>query len=458
MVGRAQDEAMSSQASSPNPTGLLAGLRARLTTAPDWAFALWGGLFAFSVYFAMYAFRKPFSAATYDMVEGWTYGLDFKATIAAAQILGYALSKFLGVKIVSEMTAARRGAAIIILIALSEVALIGFAMAPAPLKVPMLFLNGLPLGMIWGLVFSYLEGRRLTDLLGAMLCASFIVSSGAVKSVGQILMNGYGVPEFWMPAVTGLLFFPVLVISVIMLSALPAPNAQDIAERVERKPMDGAQRRALLAAFGPGILLLVTAYVLLTVFRDFRDKFAADFWADLGILDAAGRLTASELPAAVVVLVIIGAMIFIKNNWRALNLNFAMVLGGFGFLGLSTFAFHQGWISPFMWMMTSGIGLYAGYVPFNCILFDRLIAASRMQANAGFLIYVADASGYAGTVALLLVRSVYTPEMNWPEVFIWLSYITAGVGVVFMIGADRYFRAKAKRHEGEAALNGVAAE
>ena len=52
-----------------------------------------------------------------------------------------------------------------------------------------MFMNGLFLGMIWGLVFSYMEGRRVSEVLGAVLCASFIVSSGAVKSVGVLLMQ-----------------------------------------------------------------------------------------------------------------------------------------------------------------------------------------------------------------------------------------------------------------------------
>ena len=50
-----------------------------------------------------------------------------------------------------------------------------------------MFINGLPLGMVFGLVMAYLEGRRQTEMLAAVLCASFIVSSGFVKSVGKWL-------------------------------------------------------------------------------------------------------------------------------------------------------------------------------------------------------------------------------------------------------------------------------
>ena len=66
-----------------------------------------------------------------------------------------------------------------------------------------MFLNGLPLGMIWGLVFGFMEGRRTSEVLGAVLCASFIVSSGAVKSVGKLLLAHWHVSPFWMPAAVG---------------------------------------------------------------------------------------------------------------------------------------------------------------------------------------------------------------------------------------------------------------
>jgi hypothetical protein len=57
-----------------------------------------------------------------------------------------------------------------------------------PYNVSFLFLNGLPLGMVWGAVFSFLEGRRFTELLGAGMASSFIASSGIVKATGRTLV------------------------------------------------------------------------------------------------------------------------------------------------------------------------------------------------------------------------------------------------------------------------------
>ena len=52
-----------------------------------------------------------------------------------------------------------------------------FAIVPPPYNVIFLFTNGLPLGMVWGMVFGYLEGRRFTEVLGAGLSVSFIFSA-----------------------------------------------------------------------------------------------------------------------------------------------------------------------------------------------------------------------------------------------------------------------------------------
>ena len=46
-----------------------------------------------------------------------------------------------------------------------------------------MFLNGLPLGMVWGLIVPYFEGRSGSDFMLVTLCISLIVGSGIVKDV-----------------------------------------------------------------------------------------------------------------------------------------------------------------------------------------------------------------------------------------------------------------------------------
>lgn len=414
-------------------------VRRALTRAHPAVFSLVAGLAGFCAYFSMYAFRRPFAAATFEGVAGWTFVLDYKVALVIAQVAGYALSKIIGVKVVSEIDPARRGVAILALIGASWLALIAFAVIPAPWNVAALFANGLPLGMIWGLVFGYMEGRRVSEVLGAILCASFILSSGVVKSMGAWLMQVQHVDRFWMPAATGALVLPLLLVSVWTLTQLPPPDAADEAARVRRAPMNAAERGAFFKTYWPGLVLLVVAYVQLTAFRDFRDNFAAELWKALGYGGEAGIFAASELPIAVIALGALAAIMVVRDNLKAVMIIHAVIAAGFALLGGSTLAYQAHLIGPVAWMICAGAGLYVAYTPFNAMLFDRLIAVSGRVATAGFLIYVADASGYLGSVALLLWRNFAAVNLAWLPFFILSAYATSALGLLCVGMAAAYF-------------------
>ena len=145
---------------------------------------------------------------------------------------------------------------------------------------------------------------------------------------------------------------------------------------MRRAPMDGAARVRFLRRYGLGLALLVFCYVLVTAIRDFRDNFAAEIWTALGFGHAAAVFTASELPVAFLSLTVLAVIIVVRDNTKALLVIHGVVMAGLFLLGASTLAFQAGLLSPLLWMILSGAGLYMAYVPFNAMLFDRLIAAS----------------------------------------------------------------------------------
>ena len=62
---------------------------------------LWASTAAFISYFCMYMYRKPFTAATYD---DWTlWDMDYKILLVIAQVIGYAISKFIGIRFISGL-------------------------------------------------------------------------------------------------------------------------------------------------------------------------------------------------------------------------------------------------------------------------------------------------------------------------------------------------------------------
>jgi hypothetical protein len=250
-------------------------------------FSTFAGLAGFAAYFSMYAFRKPFSVAIFGSVPGWHFALDYKIALVLAQVLGYAASKMIGVKVIAEVTPNKRAAAILVLIFMSWLALLLFAVVPAPWNVFAMFLNGLPLGLIW-----------------------------------------------------------------------------------------------------------------------------------------------------------VGVIIVVRDNVKALLVIHGVVFAGLLLLGLSTLAFQTGLLSPLAWMILSGAGLYMAYVPFNAMLFDRLIAASGTVGTAGFLIYVADTFGYLGSCALLLWRNFGLVQLDWLQVFTASAYGASIIGMILIGLSAIYFLRK----------------
>jgi len=415
------------------------GLTRWLRAAPRGVFVAYASGAAFAVYFAMYAFRKPFAAASFEGPSFLGTGLDRKTVFVIAQVVGYTLSKYLGIKVVSEVGAERRARALVALIGLAELALLLFAILPAEGQVLAIFLNGLPLGMVWGMVVRYLEGRRTSELLLAGLSTSFIVASGVVKDVGRWLMRDQGVGEDWMPFVTGLLFLPLFGVAVALLDQLPPPDAADVAARVARPAMTRAERRAFLSRFAGGLALLFAVYFFLTAYRDFRDNYGVEIFAELGYGEAPAIFTRTELPVAFGVLVAMASLNLVRDNRRGLAGAYAIMIGGAVMLLGGTWLFDQGLVDGATWMVLTGLGSYLVYVPFGSVLFDRLIATTGVAATAVFTIYVADALGYTGSVGVQLYRDLAQGDHTRLAFFRTFTLTLGAGGVVLLSASLIYF-------------------
>jgi MFS family permease len=411
-------------------------LKARLQRSPAWAFVLYVSLSAFVVYACMYGFRKPFTAASYDGIK--LFGISYKVVLVISQVLGYMLSKFYGIRFIAGMLPQKRVRYIILLILIAWAALLLFGIVPAPYNFIFMFINGLPLGMVWGLVFGFIEGRRTTELMGAILSTSFIFASGIAKTIGKGLIL-HGVNESWMPFVAGGAFVIPLLLSTWLLSQTPPPDADDIASRTVRLPMDKQQRKNFLRIFGLALIPIVTAYVMLTILRDFTEDFANELWSETGYKDKAEVFANTSTIVGLIVLAAIGGFFLIRNNYKAFQLNNVIIIGGFVLAAGSTVAFHFHLITPVVWIIAASAGLYLGYVPYNCFYFERMLAAYKIPGNVGFLIYIADAFGYLGTVVVLLVKEFVHIKYSWVDFFTGMFYVSAFAGILLVLLASVLF-------------------
>jgi len=123
-------------------------LRVKVANWPYGLLSAMAAMAAFGTYTSMYAFRKAFAAGTFSGQQ--YFHVDYKVWLVIAQVIGYTLSKFYGIKFISELKENQRAKSIFTLIGLAWLALLLFAVIPAPYNIVCLLLNGFPLGMIWG--------------------------------------------------------------------------------------------------------------------------------------------------------------------------------------------------------------------------------------------------------------------------------------------------------------------
>ena len=405
---------------------------------PEWVFILWMGGTALLSYSLVYALRKPFTAAEFEGLQ--IAGMDYKIIVSIIQLIGYVCAKLFGIKFISELKPQNRLKFIIGSAALSEASLLAFGLLPVPYNIIALFFNGLSLVCMWGVIFSFLEGRRTTDILASIMGVSMALSSGVAKSMGLYALNQLHVSEFWMPALVGALAFPLLCFMGWMMTKFPRPTAVDIAARSERVTLNGQQRWKLFRQYMPLLLLLFIANLMLTVQRDIKE----DFIVCIIDVSAISSWLFAKLDA-IATLVLLGTfalLAFCGNHLKVLCLLLGLSTVGTGILAL--LGTGQVQISTTLWLFLQTLCIDIAYLSFQTIFFERFIACFKVKGNVGFFIITIDFIGYVGTLALLLFKELKAPDVDWA---VFYNEMSVFVGVICCIAfvASAIYVVQAKR-------------
>jgi MFS family permease len=408
--------------------------------------ALYTSVVAFLTYASVFAYRKAFTVAAFDGMQIGTF--SYQTMLIISQVIGYMLSKFYGILFISSLRRTGRWITVSVLVGISWFCLLLFAVTPDWFGLICFFINGFMLGFLWGVIFSYVEGRRTTDLTGSVMAVSFIFAGGFSRSVGKWLMMEHAVPEKWMPFMTGAVFALPLAFFLFLIERIPPPDARDEQERTRRIPMKRQNRKELMQALGTGILLVTITYVFLTILRDIRDNYMANMWRELGYGSNYAIFTRTETITSIVVLLMMGSLVLVRRNMLALRLVHMVILAGFLLGGISSVLFITGRMAGASWMQLTGLGLYMAYIPFNSIFFERLIASFRMAANVGFLMYITDAFGYLGSVILMVTKESMKFDISWSNYFAWGVALFSVIGTVTIVSSLTWFNRRHKVLEG----------
>lgn len=393
---------------------------------------LWAGGAALLSYSLVYALRKPYTAASF---EGLTFmGSDYKVAVTTIQILGYVIAKFFGIKIISELKKENRFRFFVGSAILAELALVGFGLLEAPYNVAAMFVNGLSLGCMWGVIFSFIEGRKVTDILASLLGVSMVFSSGVAKSFGLFAMNEMQIDQFWMPAVIGGFALPLIVFMGYMLKRLPQPTAEDIALRNERVVLDGKGRVALFRKYAPILTLLFIGNFMLLVLRDIKEDFLVN------ILDMSNQsswlFARIDTIVTLIILGIFALFAFFRSNIRALLWLMTLVIAGCLTMTYVSFHYETLDLKPVTWLFIQSLSLYIAYLTFQTIFFDRFIACFRIKGNVGFFIALIDFIGYLGTVTLFSTKEFLNIELEWFALFNHIAgFVGATCSILFIVAS-----------------------
>ena len=241
-------------------------------------------------------------------------------------------------------------------------------------------------------------------------------------------MNTFNVTEYWMPFAVGTVCFPLLLISVYFLDIIPNPSSDDIKYRTKRILMNKEEQNKFLKKFFFGLFMIILFYGVLTVFREMRDAFASNYWEEVGFFNTA-IFTQTEIPIAIILTVLMGFVVFVKDNHTALNILYLIaVLGGLTMIG-STISYIYGYLSPIMWMIIVGTGLFMGYIPFSFIV-ERLISSLKISSTAVFVLYMCDSVGYFGTAGVFLYNNFSNTVISWNQMLTYTVLIT-GVSIIY---------------------------
>ena len=356
---------------------------------PDWLFVLWAGGTALLSYSLVYALRKPFTAAEFEGLQ--VYGMDYKIAVSIIQLLGYVSAKLLGIKYISELKPEGRLKFIIGSAALSEISLIAFGVLPIPYNIVALYFNGLSLGCMWGVIFSFLEGRRTTDILASIMGVSMALSSGVAKSLGLYALNQLHVSEFWMPALIG-------------------------------------------------------ANLLLTVQRDIKEDFIVCI-IDVQTISSWAFAQIDSI-ATFVLLAVFALLATTYNHLKVLCMLLILSTFGMGtlaFLGATEGNEH---IPTTIWLFLQSLCLDIAYLSFQTIFFERFIACFKIKGNVGFFIITIDFVGYLGTLGLLLFKEFCASHIDWASFYNHMSLFIGVACCLSFIASLIYMIYARKRKQG----------
>ena len=234
--------------------------------------ALWAWITSLSCagsYMLTYFWRYPvFMLPPAILHQPVLPSLDLQACLSLAFIIGFGAAKLPAAAIASSAFFFRNRLRVLLLLMTLSALIegLGLMVQTPAVMILAVFVSAFFSSWLWGMMLTYLEGRRATERHVAVATLCLIYAGNAARGTASAVLDA-GVPPAWMPAlVSGCAWLPACAL-LVLLDRSPKPSAADEAARCRRSPMDGAARRRFLMTWAGGLGTLILAYALLVGLR-----------------------------------------------------------------------------------------------------------------------------------------------------------------------------------------------
>ena len=340
-------------------------------------------------------------------------GLSYKTCLALAQTSGYAIGKVPSLLYSPKLPQSQLHRALVAILISAGLLVVLSCLTPPAASVVLITLACVCLAPTWSVLQRFLEGRRDTEAIVAVVSFSYIGGSGLCKGVAVDLTKVHGFTDGEAVAACALVGMGVGVAAAMGVAAQPPPSAADVAKRGRRHAMVSYRDelgQLVRGGFGPGILLIVAAYTLLGSLRAYRDYFQLELFAAVDLRQSSSLFATSESSISLFVLASSAGFGRFEDNTRALRWILRVAAPSALGIALLTHLHESGVLGGLSWMVGVGACTFLGYVPLGTMVHDRLLGAARYDSTSALLNLLMDASVLLGTVSILIYKDFFIED------------------------------------------------
>lgn len=304
-----------------------------------------------------------------------------------------------------------------------------FAVDSAFVRVASRFVGSLFFSWAFCAYIDYAQGRRASDVIMPIATACMLLAAPLSRAfsplVGRHLLGlssgkggGDGVSGGalygnlareepiddayrWLPLTVSIVLLTPTLLGAMALGASPPPSVADQKARMRRTPVSAAADRAWLRKHWAPLAGMSACNAVLQSVRVVRDVFAADL---LGGDAPWWHWVIADVPACLGACLFYAPFGLVVGHRRAFMAVTAIGLVAAGLMGAAGLLGLTGAVAPLPFLIVSGLGYFVAVVPFagGGVVFERLIAASRMPIDSMLVNVVCQLPAYAASLAIVV--------------------------------------------------------